>query len=133
MIYALFIGLIFCHFLADFTHLSTNWMLSAKKLGTPLFPIFCHAATHAVMQVFFIYVWVSLLINRICPFYSFFYKVFLFQIITHFLIDVWKGKMNKWFTLLQSPANKWHWIVFGFDQFLHTTIIYFTYEYILNL
>jgi len=49
--------------------------------------------------------------------------LFGFQLITHFLIDVWKGRMNGWFPTLQSPANKWHWIVFGFDQFLHALVI----------
>jgi len=44
-------------------------------------------------------------------------------LITHFLIDVWKGRMNGWFTTLQSPANKWHWTVFGFDQLLHALVI----------
>jgi len=24
---------------------------------------------------------------------------------------------------LQSPANKWHWVVFGFDQLLHAIVI----------
>ena len=46
-----------------------------------------------------------------------------FQLITHFLIDVWKGRMNGWFPALQSPANKWHWIIFGFDQLLHALVI----------
>ena len=27
------IGLFICHFLADYTHLSTAWMLNAKRLG----------------------------------------------------------------------------------------------------
>ncbi|MEO6902401.1 MAG: hypothetical protein ABI315_04515 [Bacteroidia bacterium] len=46
----LLISLFFCHFLADFTHLSTNWMLSAKRLGKPLFPILSHAAVHAALM-----------------------------------------------------------------------------------
>jgi hypothetical protein len=47
----------------------------------------------------------------------------VFQLITHFLIDVWKGKMNSWFPSLQSPANKWHWIIFGLDQLFHALVI----------
>jgi len=31
--------------------------------------------------------------------------------------------MNGWFPALQSPANKWHWVVFGFDQLLHALVI----------
>lgn len=49
----------------------------------------------------------------------------LIQLVTHFLIDLWKGRMNKWFPSLQSPTNKWHWVIFGFDQLLHSLIIIF--------
>lgn len=113
------IGLFICHFLADYTHLSTSWMLSAKRLGKPLFPIFCHATIHSVLMGFFLQFYVKS--ND-----SFNEKLFIliaFQLGTHFLIDVWKGRMNGWFPALQSPANKWHWIIFGFDQFLHAVVI----------
>ena len=133
MIHILFIGLLFCHFLGDYTHLSTNWMLSAKRLGKPLFPIFCHATVHATLQFGFIYGWLCILLGRILPLYNIFRRLFLLQLIPHFLIDDWKGRMNGWFSSLQNPINKWHWIIFGFDQFLHIAVIYITYEYILNL
>lgn len=117
------IGLFACHFLADYTHLSTAWMLKAKRLGKPLFPIFTHALVHSVLMFSFIWaynsycwgIWHGIVIQEL--------NLFLFQITTHFLIDVWKGRMNGWFPSLQSPANKWHWIVFGFDQLLHATVI----------
>ena len=97
----LLIGLFFCHFLADYTHLSTAYMLNAKRLGTPLHPIFLHAFIHASLMLVFLALAVrldSLLLT----------VLFLFQLVTHFLIDVWKGRMNGWFPSLQSPANKWH-------------------------
>ena len=110
------IGLFICHFLADYTHLSTAWMLNAKRLGKPLYPIFTHAFIHA-----------SLMLVLLALVFGFsglkLAALFGFQLITHFLIDVWKGRMNGWFPALQSPANKWHWIVFGFDQLLHALII----------
>jgi hypothetical protein len=109
------IGLFICHFLADYTHLSTNWMLNAKRLGKPFYPIFTHAFIHA-----------SLMLAVLSLFGIIGFKLlilFLIQLITHFLIDVWKGRMNGWFPELQSPANKWHWVVFGFDQFLHALVI----------
>ena len=110
------IGLFICHFLADYTHLSTAWMLNAKRLGKPLYPIFTHAFIHA-----------SLMLVLLALVFGFsglkFAALFGFQLITHFLIDVWKGRMNGWFPSLQSPANKWHWIVFGFDQLLHALVI----------
>ena len=110
------IGLFICHFLADYTHLSTAWMLNAKRLGKPLYPIFTHAFIHA-----------SLMLVLLALVFGFsglkLAALFGFQLITHFLIDVWKGRMNGWFPALQSPANKWHWIVFGFDQLLHALAI----------
>jgi hypothetical protein len=121
----LLIGLFFCHFLADYTHLSTAYMLNAKRLGTPLHPIFLHAFIHASLMLVFLALAVrldSLLLT----------VLFLFQLVTHFLIDVWKGRMNGWFPSLQSPANKWHWVIFGFDQFLHTTVIVIMYHLINN-
>lgn len=107
------IGLFICHFLADYTHLSTDWMLNAKRLGKPLKPILTHAMVHTLlMGIFLACLGVS---NTIL--------LMGFQLITHFLIDVWKGRMNGWFPSLQSPANKWHWVVFGFDQLLHSIVI----------
>ena len=109
------IGLFICHFLADYTHLSTAWMLNAKRLGKPLFPIFAHAGMHTILM-FLCLVFFTNDLGLVL-------KLSAFQLITHFLIDVWKGRMNGWFPSLQSPANKWHWIVFGFDQLLHTLVI----------
>ena len=108
------IGLFICHFFADYTHLSTTWMLNAKRFGKPLFPIFIHAYIHMfIMGVFLSLIGLK---NEL-------YFLMPFQLVTHFLIDTLKGKMNVWFPSLQSPANKWHWFVFGFDQLLHAVVI----------
>src|SRR5690606_26867796 len=50
-------------------------------------------------------------------------KCVLLQLVSHFAIDVWKGKMNVWFPFLADPTNKFHWYIFGFDQYLHALII----------
>ena len=113
------IGLFICHFLADYTHLSTAWMLNAKRLGKPFFPIFVHATIHSILMGFFLQFYVKS--NNV--FNEKLFILIAFQLVTHFLIDVWKGRMNGWFPALQSPANKWHWIVFGFDQLLHALVI----------
>lgn len=111
----LLILLFFCHFLADYTHLSTSWMLNAKRLGTPLFPIFIHALVHATLM------------GWVIGFYTLNLELtvllILFQLTTHFIIDVLKGKCNVWFPSASSPMNKLHWILFGFDQFLHALVI----------
>lgn len=110
-----------CHFLADYTPLSRPWMLSAKRLGTPLFPIFCHACVHGVLMTIVLLL-IGIKMEVVLAMNT-------FQIGMHFWIDVLKGKMNYWFPSLQSPADTWHWVVFGFDQYLHAlTIIIMTYE-----
>lgn len=107
--------LLVAHFLADYTHLSNSWMLNAKRLGRPLFPIFIHAAMHAMLM--------SLVLGWFIGFSDVWAYLVILQWVSHFLIDTWKGRMNAWFPNLRSPANKWHWIVFGFDQLLHAIVI----------
>lgn len=106
--------LFICHFLADYTHFSTAWMLNAKKLGKPLFPIWVHAMVHGLLMFWGLMIFCPV---EICA------KMFIFQWLTHFAVDVWKGKMNAWFPTIQSPTNKLHWIVFGLDQTLHAIVI----------
>ena len=109
------IGLFICHTLADYTHLSMPFMLSAKRLGKPLFPILVHAFIHALLMFGFLGFFVSDSKTLIL--------LSAFQLISHFLIDTLKGRMNVWFPALQNSANKWHWIVFGTDQMLHAFVI----------
>ena len=119
------IGLFICHWLADYTHLSTAWMLNAKRFGKPLYPIFCHALTHALLMGIFLRIYFGSWHNQIKIFWILdrIDLCIFFQLGTHFLVDVWKGRMNGWFPSIQNPANKWHWIVFGFDQLLHAIVI----------
>jgi len=104
-----------CHWAADFTHLSTDWMLNAKKYGKPLYPIFIHALVHA-----------SLFFFTCLFFYNLHIAIYigLFQLITHFIIDLLKGKISFYFRKLENPSNKYHWWLFGADQFAHHLVIY---------
>lgn len=106
-----------CHWAADFTHLSTDWMLNAKRYGKPLYPIFMHALVHAVL--FFGVVFFLDTLDH---------AVFagLFQLSTHFFIDLAKGKITFAFRELENPSNKYHWWLFGFDQLLHHLVILLT-------
>lgn len=117
----LLIGLSVCHWLADYTHLSNFWMLNAKRLGSPLLPILAHASIHSLLMGFWIILYSYLIPKSIS--WNIWLNVVLFQLVTHFIIDTWKGKMNYWFPNLQNPTNKSHWIVFGFDQLLHNIVI----------
>lgn len=90
-------------------------MLAAKKFGKPLKPIFDHAAVHGTIAG--LLVWVNT--------GDFIKGVLALSIMTlsHFGIDVLKGKMNVWYPSLQNPANVFHWWVFGGDQTLHILIL----------
>lgn len=111
---ALLVLLLVTHWLADYTHLSTKWMLSAKANGRPLLPILAHATVHAVLALAALLVFVEA--SRALP-------LALFLLVSHFLIDVGKGRMNDWFPPLQSATNRCHWYVFGLDQLLHQLVI----------
>lgn len=115
------IALNVCHWAADFTHLSTDWMLNAKRYGKPLYPIFIHALVHALL--FFTAVWILYDLDK---------AIFAggFQLITHFMIDLIKGRLSFWFRRLEDPSNKYHWWVFGADQFMHHLVIVLTVYFI---
>lgn len=115
------IALNVCHWAADFTHLSTDWMLNAKRYGKPLYPIFVHALVHAIL--FFTTVWALYDLDK---------AIFAggFQLITHFMIDLIKGRLSFWFRRLEDPSNKYHWWVFGADQFMHHLVIILTIYFI---
>ncbi len=106
--------LLVCHWLADFTGLSTSRMLEAKSIGKPLFPIFLHACTHGflMMIVLFFYTSISTLIILV-----------IFEVLTHFLIDTLKGRSNVWFPELKDMSKSSFWMILGFDQLLHQIVI----------
>lgn len=103
-----------CHWAGDYTHLSTSWMLRAKQYGRPLLPIFLHALVHTLLM----FVAVLILHNKEKALFA-----AAMQLPTHFIIDVTKGKLNVKYPQLQNPNNKFHWWVFGLDQWLHHAVI----------
>jgi hypothetical protein len=108
-----------CHWAADYTHLSTRWMLNAKRVGSPLFPIFCHALVHAMLMGIVLHFWLHGDILK----FDIVDKLFLLQLSSHFSIDVLKGRLNVWFPHIANPVNKAHWYIFGLDQLAHQFII----------
>lgn len=123
MPYTLIILLFICHWLADYTHLQRPWMLKAKATGSPAIHILLHALVHGLLFLCCLYFFTS---GKVLWF------LFLLEWITHFVIDVWKGKMNVWFPNIKNPINQFHWIVFGFDQLLHHAIIVVIVYWVLN-
>lgn len=106
--------LLICHLIADFSPASTAWMLKAKSKGAPFFPIFVHAGVHAGLMFVVLTFFTPLLLAL---------QLMCLQWLFHFLIDVWKGKMNVWFPVFSDPTDKRYWMLFGFDQFLHQAVI----------
>lgn len=119
----LFIILNVCHWMADYTHLSTKWMLTAKRTGSPSFPIFCHALIHATLMSIVIFIFITSVTHIVSLPLNIEFKLFVFQLCTHFLIDTLKGKINVWFPSVSNQANIKHWYVFGLDQLLHQIVI----------
>lgn len=111
----LLIALFTCHWLADYTWLSTSWMLKAKQFGKPVLPIYFHAKVHMILM--------GLALLPFTGFSKTWGCLCIFQLITHFLIDVWKGVMNKTFPIFRDNTKYPHWILFGFDQLLHAIVI----------
>lgn len=119
----LLIALNVCHWMADYTHLSTKWMLTAKRIGSPSFPIFCHALVHATLMGIVIFIFITSVTHVVSFPLNIEFELFVLQLSTHFLIDILKGKINVWFPSVSNPANIKHWYVFGFDQLLHQIVI----------
>ena len=114
--------LLFCHFLADYSHLTRPWMLAAKAKGTPVWPIFLHACVHTLLMS-----WVLITYKFIMALSNGGQEVLIgpalaLQLISHTLIDVCKGRLNI-FETIRTPTSQWHWIVFGADQLLHQLVI----------
>lgn len=112
--FALLVFLLICHYLADFTHMSTPWMLAAKRYGKPLLPIAAHGFMHAWLMAGIILIFTD--------FQKAIYA-FLFELITHTLIDTAKGRISAEFPYLQNPSNIYYWYLYGFDQLLHLLVI----------
>ena len=108
----LFVFLIICHYLADFTHLQSDWMVNGKK-NLSLLPIFAHAGIHAALMLIPLLMWTTV-IGAL--------TLAALQFGAHFGIDFAKGFVNKKFTKLNG--TKWEWYIFGADQLAHTLIVY---------
>lgn len=112
----LLIALFTCHWLADYTYLSTIWMLKAKEFGRPLFPIFCHAVVQGFLMSFALYFFMER--NSVL-----FISLISFQILSHFIIDVGKGRITYSYPITRDKMKYPYWILMGFDQLLHAIVI----------
>ncbi len=122
--FAILFMLMVCHYLADFTVLSTGWMLKAKQFGKPLYPILAHASVHALLMGFVMLLFVD---------FNVAFRLFGIQLLAHFSFDTLKGRLNGWYPSLQDNTKRGYWMVLGFDQFLHHATILFMVYYLVYL
>ncbi|MCU0416093.1 MAG: DUF3307 domain-containing protein [Cytophagaceae bacterium] len=112
----IYLGLFFCHWLGDFTPLSTPRMLAAKAKGSPISIIGLHAVIHAVLMGLFLFL---IQVPLVLIFY-----IIAFEGISHWLIDIVKGKLTLHFSsTLGNSAHNSYWMLFGADQLAHTIVI----------
>lgn len=111
----LFAALFTCHWLADYTPLSTRTMLKAKATGEPWHPILLHGATHGALMCLTVLAFTQDIGHALFA--------LIFQTFTHWGIDTLKGRFNVWFPSVKDTTKYFHWVVFGADQLLHNIII----------
>lgn len=90
-------------------------MLAAKRIGKPLSPIFLHSFIHTSLMGAVIALYGCKNVQLLA--------CMVLQLLSHFVIDVLKGKLNVWVPIVSNPVNKQHWYIFGLDQLLHQLII----------
>lgn len=113
----LLVVLFACHWVGDFTHASRPWMLKAKQFGTPQLPIAAHALVHAALMGLAVLAFLK-------PQHAL--VAFVVQFVTHFVIDLLKGRVSAWVPSVRDPKGYPYWYVFGADQFAHAIVIILT-------
>ncbi|MGL6228629.1 MAG: DUF3307 domain-containing protein [Culicoidibacterales bacterium] len=127
------IALIICfqikHFLCDFP-LQTKYMLGKFDDDGWFEPLFAHAAVHALFTYTILFVFMTIFKLCFCAGIHIVLALALFDLVVHFLIDLIKIRVNKYYE--QKPSDKHFWTMIGVDQLLHhlthyTIIVAFVY------
>jgi hypothetical protein len=104
------------HFLGDFTPLSTPSMLKAKAVGSPVGPIAAHAAVHGGL--------VALAATLVTgPGLAVVALAAGLELVSHFAIDVGRGRLMHRYPRLGDPASSSFWSVLGLDQLTHGLVL----------
>jgi uncharacterized membrane protein YbaN (DUF454 family) len=108
----LLLTLNFAHFLGDFTPLN-KWMLKAKRYGKPVSSVLAHGAVNSALYMlaalFFTDIRMALL-------------VFAIETGTHTATEVLKGRINRWFPVVEDRTKAVHWAVTDADRLLHQVV-----------
>jgi hypothetical protein len=112
----MFYHLLISHLIFDYGKALTPSMIRDKSIGKIGWPIAIHALLHSIGVISI------LLLNGIDLKLSM--TLGIFEFVTHFTIDILKGKIENTFKNLKNPKNPYHWHLFQIDQFLHITVKY---------
>lgn len=110
----LLLVLLVCHYLADFCF-TFPAMIKAKADGRNPWPILLHAGIHAGL------VGVCLLCWQVS--WELLLMMMALELVTHFLIDTAKGRLSARFPRLADPQKKPYWMLYGFDQLVHLSVM----------
>ena len=102
------------HYLGDYTHLSTDYMLKAKQ-EVNVYGIGLHALVHGVLFGLIALVYSQSLITGLI--------VFILQSILHWDIDTLKSLTNADFPVTKDSTKRPYWYIFGLDQLAHQLVI----------
>lgn len=119
----LLLFLLIGHYLGDYCF-TTPGMIRAKADGSKLGPILLHSGIHAGL------VGVCLICWRI-PMKTVL-MMMLLEVVSHFLIDLGKGLISGRSQVLSDPKKKAYWMLYGFDQLLHLSILLLIFHFSMN-
>ena len=117
------LSLLICHYLGDFCFTSPG-MIKAKADGKSPWPILLHSCIHAALVGLCLVCWqVS---------WKLILLMMLVEVVSHFLIDLGKGLISGHSQVLSDPKKKAYWMLYGFDQLLHLSILLLIFHFSMN-
>ena len=108
------LSLLICHYLGDFCFTSPG-MIKAKADGRRPWPILLHSCIHAALVGLILVCW------RVS--WKLILLMMLLEVVSHFFIDLGKGRISARFPTLSDPKEKAYWMLYGFDQLLHLSVL----------
>ena len=109
----LFLTLNLAHFLGDFTPLN-QWFIEAKRYGKPIGLVAGHGAVNGVLYGLAIWLFLDWKAGMFA---------FGIETVTHTIIDLLKGRINRWFPVVEDTNKPIFWTIMGVDQLLHQIVM----------
>ncbi len=109
-------GLLFAHYLGDYTPLATPRMQEAKAVGGPLLFIAAHAAVHALLVALV----VALVVGMAWPTLG---EATAIVFSTHLVLDFGRAKLGQRYPKLNDCQKSGFWYSLGVDQLGHGLIL----------